>query len=227
MKKLRSWIFILVFLYSAWSASSASAHAVFVRSTPSPNEVLSQPPVQVEIFFSEPLEAQFSSIRVFDSKNLSVDAGDVRVDPSDPTRLTVTLHSLSEGVYTVAWKVVSSIDGHETTGSFPFAVGNTNAEAVSAIPQQSTFRLPFSTLLSKFIMLASLALLLGRRLFTALVWNPAIRANAVEVDKPPVWNSFYRLGLIGLLIAIGLGMLAQGGQSKTCSLRLCRIHNGK
>ena len=213
MKKLWSWIALLVILYSAWSASSASAHAVFVRSSPAANEVLSQPPVQVEIFFSEPLEAQFSSIRVFDSKNLSVDAGDVRVDPSDPTRLTVTLHSLSEGVYTVVWKVVSSIDGHETTGSFPFAVGNTNAEAVSAIPQQSTFRLPFSTLLSKFIMLASLALLLGRRLFTALVWNPAIRANAVEVDKPPVWNSFYRLGLIGLLIAIGLGMLAQGGQS--------------
>ena len=181
MKKLWSWVALLVIVYSAWSASSASAHAVFVRSSPSPNDVLSQPPVQVEIYFSEPLEAQLSSIRVFDSKNLSVDAGDVRVDPSDPTRLTVTLHSLSEGVYTVVWKVVSSIDGHETTGSFPFAVGNTNAEAVSTIPQQSTFRLPFSTLLSKFLMLASLAVLLGHRIFTVLVWDPAVRANTSEV----------------------------------------------
>lgn len=213
MKKLSSWIVSLIILYSAWSASPVSAHAVFVRSSPAPNEVLTQPPVQVEIFFSEPLEEQLSSIRVFDSNSLSVDAGDVRVDPSDPTRLTVTLHSLSEGVYTVAWKVVSSIDGHETTGSFPFAVGNTNAETVSAIPPQSTFRLPFSTLLSKFLMLASLALLLGHRLFIALIWNPAVRANTSEIENPPSWDYFYHLGLIGLLVAIGLGILAQGGQS--------------
>jgi len=73
----------------------------------------------VEIFFSEPLEEGLSSIRVVNADNLSVDAGDVRVDPSDPTRLTVTLHSISDGVYTVSWKVVSSIDGHQTTGSFP------------------------------------------------------------------------------------------------------------
>ena len=212
MKKYWHWLFVLVILYSAWAVPSASAHALLVRSTPAANAVLAQPPVQVEIFFSEPLEEQLSSIRVFDSNNLSVDAGDVRVDPADPTRMTVTLHSITDGVYTVSWKVVSSIDGHQTTGSFPFAVGNANAEAVSAIPQKSTFRLPFSTLLSKFLMLVSLALLLGHRLFIALVWNPAVRTNN-SVGKPQVWESFYRFGLIGLLISIGVGILAQGGQS--------------
>jgi copper transport protein len=213
MKKYRYWFFVVVLFYNAWAVPSASAHALLVRSTPAANAVLTQPPVQVEIFFSEPLEERLSSIRVFDMNNLSVDAGDVRVDPSDPTRLTVTLHSLSEAVYTVTWKVVSAIDGHQTTGSFPFAVGNANAEAVSAIQQKSTFRLPFSTLVSKFLMLVSLAVLLGDRLFTALVWNPAVQAQTNEVGKPPAWARFYRLGLIGILIAIGLGMLAQGGQS--------------
>ena len=212
MKKYWHWFSLLIILYSAWAVRPVSAHALLVRSTPAANAVLVQPPVQVEIFFSEPLEEQLSSIRVFDSNNLSVDAGDVRVDPADPTRLTVTLHSITDGVYTVTWKVVSSIDGHQTTGSFPFAVGNANAEAVSAIQQRSTFRLPFSTLLSKFLMLVSLAILLGHRLFTALVWEPAIRTN-ISVTKPPIWDTFYRLGLIGILISIGLGMLAQGGQS--------------
>ncbi|HEX5941517.1 MAG TPA: copper resistance protein CopC, partial [Anaerolineales bacterium] len=212
MKKYRYWLFILIILYSAWAVSSVSAHALLVRSTPAANAVLAQPPVQVEIFFSEPLEEQLSSIRVFDSNNLSVDAGDVRVDPADPTRLTVTLHSITDGVYTVTWKVVSSIDGHQTTGSFPFAVGSANADAVSAIQQRSTFRLPFSTLLSKFLMLVSLAVLLGHRLFIALVWEPAVRANP-SVAKPPVWEIFYRLGLIGVLVCIGIGILAQGGQS--------------
>ena len=213
MRKHFIWLLLVIFLYSARAVPSASAHALLVRSTPAANAVLEQPPVQVEIFFSEPLEPGLSSIRVFDSDNLSVDAGDVRVDPSDPTRLTVTLHALNEGVYTVTWKVVSSIDGHQTTGSFPFAVGNANAEAVSAIQQRSTFRLPFSTLLSKFLLLASLAVLLGQRLFTVLVWEPAVRAHQGNVPRPPVWGTFYQLGLIGLLIAIGLGMLAQGGQS--------------
>ena len=213
MKKFRHWLILLVILYSAWAVPAASAHALLVRSTPAANAVLAQPPVQVEIFFSEPLEEQLSSIRVFDSNNLSVDAGDVRVDPADPTRLTVTLHSISDGVYTVTWKVVSSIDGHQTTGSFPFAIGNANAEAVSAIQQRSTFRLPFSTLLSKFLMLVTLALLLGHRLFIALVWEPAVRKNSHKVGKPAVWELFYRLGLIGILISIGVGILAQGGQS--------------
>ena len=31
--------------------------------------------------------------------------------------------------------------------------------------------------------------------------------------QPPIWSRLYRLGLIGLLLAIGLGILAQGGQT--------------
>lgn len=208
MKKY--WFFALIILYSAWVVPSASAHALLVRSTPEANAVLLQPPVQVEIFFSEPLEEGLSAIRVFDSNNVSVDAGDVRVDPSDPTRLTVTLHAITNGVYSVSWKAVSSIDGHQTTGSFPFAVGNANAEEVSAIQQKSTFRLPFNTLFSKFLMLVSLAVLLAHQLFIELVWNVAIRG---DVKKPPIWETFYRLGLMGMLISIGVGILAQGGQS--------------
>src|SRR5215207_515938 len=209
MRKRSFRLLILVVLYSAWVGTSVSAHALLVRSTPAANAVLAQPPVQVEIFFSEPLEENSSSIRVFDSNNLSVDAGDVRVDPSDPTRLTVTLHTISDGVYTVTWQAVSTIDGHQTTGSFPFAVGDTNADAVQGIQQSTTFRLPFSTLISKFLMLASLAILLGHRFFIALVWDPALKPNTKDVRRPSVWTTLYRIGLIGLLVSIGLGILAQ------------------
>jgi copper transport protein len=213
MRKLWYRIILLVMAYSLWVVPPASAHAVLVRSTPAANAVLAQPPVQVEIFFSEPLEPELSSIRVFDSENLSVDAGDVRVDPSNPARLTVSLHFLPDGVYTVTWKVVSSIDGHQTTGSFPFAVGATDAAQLTGVQPTTTFRLPFSTLVSKFLMLASLAVLLAHRLFSALVWDRAIRAIGQPVTRPPLWEALYHIGLIGLLIGIGLGMLAQGGQS--------------
>src|SRR6185503_390869 len=91
------WLTLIIFLYSAWAVTSVSAHAILLRSNPAANAVLDQPPVQVEIFFTEALESNLSSIRVFDSNNLAVDAGDVRVDPAQPTRLTVSLHRLADG----------------------------------------------------------------------------------------------------------------------------------
>jgi copper transport protein len=216
------WLVLILGLYSAGVVQPVFAHALLVRSNPAANAVLEQPPVQVELFFSEALEPQLSSIRVIDAKNVSVDAGDVRVDPADPTRMTVSLRSLNDGVYTVTWKAVSAVDGHQSVGTFPFAVGNVNPEAVNAIQQSTSFRLPFSTLISKFLMLASLALLLGQRLFIALVWNPALNADQNEttstITKPAVWNMLYRLGLMGILVSIGLGILAQAGQSTSSEL---------
>src|ERR1044072_7842792 len=129
LKKHSLWLMLLILSYSAWAVPAARPHALLVRSAPAANAVLEVPPVQVEIFFSEPLEENLSSIKVLDSNNVSVDVGDVRVDPTDPTRMTVSLHTLSDGVFTVTWKAVSSIDGHQTVGTFPFAVGNANANA--------------------------------------------------------------------------------------------------
>ncbi len=213
MRKLRFALLVIIILYSASAVVPAFAHALLLRSTPEANAVLQKSPPQVELFFSEPLEPELSSVSVYDSDLLIVDAGDVRVDSVDQTRMTVSLRSLPDGVYTVTWKVVSTIDGHQTYGTFPFAVGDANATAVNEIQQSSTARLPFSALLSKFILLASLAILVGQRLFIALIWNPATGSDSSEVGEPAVWATFYRLGLIGALIAIGIGILSQAGQT--------------
>ena len=210
----------IVVLYSAWAVTTVYAHALLLRSTPQANAVLEKSPVQVELFFSEPLEPNLSSIKVYDSNNVQVDVGDLRVDPSDSTRMTVSMRSLVDGIYTVTWKAVSSIDGHQTTGTFPFAVGAGNANAVQAIQQSTKFRLPISALVAKFLMLASLAILIGQRLFIALVWNPALRSNQNETTQPSVWKTFYRIGLIGLLLSIGLGILSQAGQTTGNELSL-------
>jgi copper transport protein len=220
IKRRIIWPVVIVLLYSAWAVTTVSAHALLMRSNPAANAVLETPPVQVEIFFSEPLEPQLSSISVIDSDGLKVDAGDVRVDTSDPHRMTVTLHPLAEGVYTVSWKALSSIDGHQSVGTFPFAVGNVNATAVSRLQQTSTASLPFIALISKFLLLASLAILVGQRLFIALVWDPALKSNPNEISKPAVWTGLYRVGLIGVLLAIGLGILSQAGQTTGSELSL-------
>jgi copper transport protein len=204
------WPVVIALFFSALVVTPVLAHALLVRSNPAANAVLEQAPVQVELFFSEPLEPQLSSINVLDSNGASVDAGDVRVDPADPTRMTVSLRSLKDGVYTVTWKAVSSADGHQTVGTFPFAVGDANAAAVKSIQQSTSYRLPVSALLAKFLMLASLALMLGQRLFIALVWEPVIKFT--QVARPAIWARFYHLALIGLMISIGIGLLSLAGQ---------------
>ncbi len=218
------WLVVIILLYSALAVTSVSAHALLVRSSPEANAVLTQPPVQVELFFSEPLEPKLSSIKVYDSASLIVDLGDVRVDPSDPTRITVSLRSLNEGVFTVTWTGVSAIDGHQTVGTFPFAVGNVNAGAVQAIQQSTTSSLPLSALIAKFIFLASLALLAGQRLFIALIWEPALKPDQGDassgIERPAIWRTLYRIGLIGVLISIGVGILSQAGQTTGSELSL-------
>ena len=207
----------VVLIFSAWAVTLVSAHALLVRSVPAANAVLEQPPVQVELYFSEPLEPSLSSVSVVDSNILIVDAGDVRVDAADPTRMTVTLHALPDGVYTVSWKALSAIDGHQSGGTFPFAVGAASASAVQSIPQNSSARLPFSALLSKFLFLISLTILLGHRLFIWLIWNPILRSDqssaSTSISNPDIWARLYRSGLIVLLLSIGLGMLSQAGQT--------------
>jgi copper transport protein len=212
-KRRNLWLIVVVLLYSAFAVPSVSAHALLVRSNPLANEVLAQPPVQVELFFSEAVEEKLSTIKVYDTNGGEVDVGDVRVDPSEATRMTVSLRSLSDGVYTVTWKAVSAVDGHQTVGTFPFAVGNVNPNAVLAVQTSTTASLPFSALLAKFFLLASLALLVGQRLFIEFVWKPALKSNLNDVVNPPIWKVLYRVALIGLLASIGIGILSQAGQT--------------
>ena len=72
------WLLILVVVYSAWAVTSVSAHALLLRSNPEANAVLEKPPVQVELYFSESLEPQLSSISVLDTNGVAVDVGDGR-----------------------------------------------------------------------------------------------------------------------------------------------------
>ncbi len=171
----------------------------------------------MELFFSETVEPGLSTISVFDSNGKAVDVGDVRVDPNDPTRMTVSLGSLLDGVYTVAWKAVSATDGHLTSGSFPFAIGNGNAAALAAQTQKTSSQLPASALLSKWLLLSSLALLVGQFSFTLLVWDPVLRSGgqalSAGVRRPGSWDRLFQLAYIGLFIGLALSILSEAGQS--------------
>ncbi|MCY3710244.1 MAG: copper resistance protein CopC, partial [Caldilineaceae bacterium] len=106
------------------SPQAVQAHALLVRADPQPNAELTQPPEAIELWFSEPLEKTFTGARILSAGGTEIPAGDPRIDPEDPTHLTLPLESIEPGVYTVVWQTLSSVDGHEWVGSFPLTILN-------------------------------------------------------------------------------------------------------
>jgi copper transport protein len=224
MKSRRLLLLPSLLLICVMIAVPVSAHALLLRSNPAPNAVLATSPAQVELFFSEPVAQGLSSLIVFDQRGLQADQKDMRVDPSESTRMTVSLPALETGVYTVSWKAVSATDGHQTDGAFTFSVGTGPSSTTVPNQQTSSASLPASALISKWLLLASLALLAGRVPFLYLVWKPALRSDAGELPEavlhPGSWTRLSWLGLGGVLLAIILGLLSQAGQVTGSELAL-------
>lgn len=104
----------------------AAAHAVLLTSAPADGAILAEPPMAVQLTFSEPVEAVGARVSV-----IAPDGGDFAV--GEPTAGGRTLSALvreglPEGTATVAWSAISA-DGHRVSGAFTFSVGAPSAPA--------------------------------------------------------------------------------------------------
>src|SRR5262245_16677996 len=106
-----------------WTAGPAEAHANLVRSEPAAGAVLEAAPGELRLWFSEQPEASYSEVRLFDRAGQPLAGlGAARIG-SEPGLLIVPLDSPPPGVYTVAWRALSAVEGHGTAGAFAFALG--------------------------------------------------------------------------------------------------------
>jgi methionine-rich copper-binding protein CopC len=142
-------------------APRAEAHANLLRAVPEPNAVLQQPPAQVTLWFSERIAPAFSDIQVFDAQGQRMDHDDNAVDQEEATALTVTLPSVPQGLYTVAWKNVSMVDGHRVRGIFVFAVGESIHGGQVTTPEQPLFQSLSDPVLRWLVLLSALAIVGG------------------------------------------------------------------
>ena len=208
----------LVVLGFAWTGvTPVQAHAMLVRSIPEANATLANSPAKVDLYFSEGIDPNFSTLSVLDMNGNRVDAKDAKVDPSDPTHLSVDLPSLGNGVFTVVWKVISATDGHQTNGSFPFGVGTVNQGALTSATLPSTgSSIPLADVLTKGILYITAAAIMGAILFTFLVWNLSVHSPETSNVVFDQYNTFSRqLILWSLIIFVTaeiLNLLAQAGQ---------------
>ncbi len=127
-------------LAGAWPAA---AHAGFVASDPADGATLEAAPRTVTIELTETPDLELSTIRVFDAGGAEIPIGNPGAVGEHG--LAVALPSdLGDGVYTVAWKVVSTEDGHATASSFAFGVGETPPPPGSGTDETLTRPTPLS-----------------------------------------------------------------------------------
>jgi copper transport protein len=126
------WSLALGLLGSLIGPRGVSGHAVPTSSDPAPNATLAEAPHEIVIRFSERVDGRASTLEVLDAHGQRVDHGDAAVDAGDPWRYRVGVHGIADGVYTVAWRVLSADDGHVTDGAHVFAVGTAPAPGAPA-----------------------------------------------------------------------------------------------
>ncbi|MCY1137280.1 copper resistance protein CopC [Actinoplanes sp. Pm04-4] len=123
-------------------ASPAWAHAQLVAATPSQDATLTASPATVELTFSEDLNPEFVTVALSNATRQRLPTSTPSV--AGPTATVTPGGPLVDGVYTVAYRVVSA-DGHTVQGSYDFTVG-TPAQPVAAARASTPSGLPWFVL---------------------------------------------------------------------------------
>jgi copper transport protein len=160
------------------------AHANLSHSEPQANSSLNVSPSEIRIWFTEPVERNYSQIVLRNVDGAIVDLMDSRVDDGDPQQLYVPLSPLPNGLYTVSWRVVSATDGHPTNGSFAFGVGVAVTIPTPAIVIDET--VPLHGVLVRWLNLVSFSLIIGVLGFILFVWQP------ITPEAQPQITHFFR-----------------------------------
>ncbi len=216
-------VFVTTILLLAFGVQAASAHANLVRSEPGANAVLDNPPNQLKLWFSETPEPHFSEAKLFDRSGQEVKGvSALQRDAQDDKLLIATLPALSPGVYSVAWRVLSAVDGHTTGGGFVFVIGRNQVPAAgirasSASVADSASGPTVPGVAIRWLNYLSMALLVGGFAFVPLVFQRATAQGQKGRSRPAPTSasagSFSQTsGLFKLLvIAWGLAILATIG----------------
>jgi len=111
---------IVALLLTALATNAAQSHAHLDHASPPIDGSVAVAPQDVSLFFTQNLEAAFSTVEVTDSGGARVDEGKAQISGNT---MRIGLKPLAPGSYKVHWHAVSA-DTHTTDGSFTFRVGS-------------------------------------------------------------------------------------------------------
>ncbi|MHB8605272.1 MAG: copper resistance CopC/CopD family protein [Thermoplasmatota archaeon] len=182
-------------------APLASAHGALARSIPPPGARLAAPPLSFDLYFSEGIEPIASDATVTnESSHARVP---LNATFPDANRMHLTFAPpLANGTYVVAWRVLSSVDGHTSDGAYPVLVGANATLDNLSIPASSP----------QYVIVGSFGETSARAEATAatliLVGTPLVLIYVAPPELSP--RARARLRLVALAAAVVLGVASLG-----------------
>ncbi|MBE2270124.1 MAG: copper resistance protein CopC/CopD, partial [Anaerolinea sp.] len=206
-------LFLLVLLLFAFSGS-VSAHSNLYRADPPPNAELTVAPELIHLYFTEALEPEFSGITLLREDGTTVETPPATVE--NFTEMTLVPGDLPDGLYTVSWRALSSVDGHQTRGIYAFAIGQAAGAALADSQAES---IPPQDAAARWLTHISTALLVGGLGFLLFVWQPSKVARRLA-DATVVSRRMSALILAGWLlygVVTALSLLVYTGEAAALS----------
>ena len=158
---------IISLLILSMSIPYAVAHPFTMETSPNSSTNAAEGLTQVIVYFSEPIDVNFSSLKVFDNNGEQIDNKDTKYF-EDEKSLVVTTPLLESGVYTVTSNVLSKVDGHLVPSAFNFGVGDVIVPEQQLQPSELVF-LPEAG--SRFPGLVGQTIVLGVVIASILIWG--------------------------------------------------------
>lgn len=198
--------------------ASTSAHAFLERSTPEANAVIPDPPAEVRIWFTEPLEPDFSRAQLFDAEGNQIETPASRLG-DEPNQLVLELPAdLARGTYTIQWRNVSAADGHPEAGFFPFTIGQQADVVVPSpppVPDSGSSVASLATL-GRWLGLIGMAAAVGTFFCWVFAIRPALAAISAG-DRERAGDRVRLLALVGVAMALIGAIILWVAQARTAS----------
>ena len=198
MKRL-ALIVVAAFVVCAALASSASAHAYLVKTSPAASRILDTAPKQVALTYDEAVEPRFAIISVTNAAGTQETTGPVRRSPADPDTLVVPLRTnLPEGWYLIYWRAIS-VDGHPVQGAFTYAVGpNPGPAPQFSVPHISATAVTPQLLITRWLMFGFIMSAIGLLALRLVIARPLVRRRP-GASLRPLSIAFIVTSILGLI----------------------------
>ena len=181
---------------------AADAHARLETSDPPSGSALLAMPGQFTLTFNEPVDVRLSRADLYDREGALIQELEVRQDDDEGLRLSASWPgepSPQPGTYLLVWRVLSTVDGHVTTGTVSFSMGT--GESPRSYVSTSAGRPAALAVLARWLELSGWLLICGVLIFRLTQWRRLASLGNV------LRNHWYRLALAGLFgIAAGLAL---------------------
>ena len=194
---------ILLLVISFISIPFASAHPFTEKTIPNLTTNAPVGTTEIIVIFSEPVDINFSALKVFDSNGDQIDNKDTKYFENELS-LIVTTSPLEDGVFTVSTKVLSKIDGHLVPNAFLFAVGDAIVDSSLFGKEKPSELIFLPEAGARFPGLVGQTIVLGAIIASLFIWGTqnkqSIKEELEKIER-------FHHGKFMSITGIGLGLI--------------------